>query len=488
LLPPSLTHLTFGFDFNLVVNHWPQNVTHLTFGYTFNLPVKKLPKSLIHLIFGKQFNQAFNDPPPALQLLHFGRDFKQSIENLPNTLQTLLTFTSGPITLPPCLSTLHHCSITNNLNGPLPHTIKTLTISGGNDSIDFSTLSLTHLKLLDTATFSPPLDRLPGTLQNLNICGNWNGPLTSLPPNLSDLRINSTDFDHPLDQLPSSINHFILGRKCTKFLHSLDSIPSSITHLDILVDIEQPIQFKKHPHLTHLTLGKKFNQPIDSLPHSITHLTFGHKFNRPVNYLPPNITRLKFGNSFNQSVNSLPPKITHLSFGYDFNKPVNNLPPSLTHLTFGYSFDQPVDSLPHKITRLSFGFSFNHPVLSLPQFLTHLAFGVMFDKPIYNLPSTLSSLSIAVFHKAAVRSIYRILHLPHKLAYLGITLIQDFGQNNGKVRNFDEFSKDAVEKGDTTEDYYALRIALVFYVKKISMVWLTEKGFMNRFVAEWEYY
>jgi hypothetical protein len=42
----------------------------------------------------------------------------------------------------------------------------------------------------------------------------------------------------------------------------------------------------KDNSITHLTLGKYFNQPIYNLPNSITHLKLGWIFNQPINYLP----------------------------------------------------------------------------------------------------------------------------------------------------------------------------------------------------------
>ena len=35
-MPNSLTHLTFGWEFNKLVDNLPNSLTHLTFGYGFN--------------------------------------------------------------------------------------------------------------------------------------------------------------------------------------------------------------------------------------------------------------------------------------------------------------------------------------------------------------------------------------------------------------------------------------------------------------------
>ena len=53
VLPNSLIHLEFGWDYNQVIEKdvLPNSLTHLTFGYNFNQVIKKdvLPNSLTHL-------------------------------------------------------------------------------------------------------------------------------------------------------------------------------------------------------------------------------------------------------------------------------------------------------------------------------------------------------------------------------------------------------------------------------------------------------
>ena len=145
-------------------------------------------------------------------------------------------------------------------------------------------------------------------------------------------------------------------------------------------------QIEHSPHLTHLTFGLEFNQPVDLRQlQKLTHLNFGYNFDKRVNdeqgepLLPPNLTHLTFGHYFNQPVDlSQLQKLTHLTFGGwsgdRFNRPVNTirqdgslgnslLPPSLTNLTFGDSFEQKVDiSQLQNLTHLTFGRDFNQEV------------------------------------------------------------------------------------------------------------------------------
>ena len=101
-LPNSITHLTFGMNFNQSVNNLPNSITHLTFGSYFDQSVghqgcedincpRNLPNSITHLIFGFNFNQSVNNLPNSITHLIFGYNFNQSVNNLPNSI-THLTF------------------------------------------------------------------------------------------------------------------------------------------------------------------------------------------------------------------------------------------------------------------------------------------------------------------------------------------------------------------------------------------------------------
>ncbi len=68
-LPPSITHLSFGFHFNDSVDSLPPTITHLTFGHEFNSPVSKLPKSLLVLHFGSSFNMPVDSLPPTVKII-----------------------------------------------------------------------------------------------------------------------------------------------------------------------------------------------------------------------------------------------------------------------------------------------------------------------------------------------------------------------------------------------------------------------------------
>ena len=62
---PSLQQLTFGDEFNQVINEvvWPASLRKLEFGNNFNQPIHEVawPTSLQQLTFGKRFDQPINE-------------------------------------------------------------------------------------------------------------------------------------------------------------------------------------------------------------------------------------------------------------------------------------------------------------------------------------------------------------------------------------------------------------------------------------------
>jgi len=93
--PLDLTHLTFGNNFNDIVNlaHC-KSLTHLTFGNSFNQSVENITfpvdGSLTHLTFGFYFNKPIDNLilPTTLTHLSFGDFFDQRVDKLmlPNSL------------------------------------------------------------------------------------------------------------------------------------------------------------------------------------------------------------------------------------------------------------------------------------------------------------------------------------------------------------------------------------------------------------------
>lgn len=62
-LPSTLTHITFGNEFDQPVDNLPPNLTHLVFKHHFNHPVDHLPHGIVHLTFGRGFNYTVDHLP-----------------------------------------------------------------------------------------------------------------------------------------------------------------------------------------------------------------------------------------------------------------------------------------------------------------------------------------------------------------------------------------------------------------------------------------
>lgn len=119
----QVTHLTFGHNYNQkfysvktelskcgnfigqgILNRIPHSVTHLTFGCEFNQVIKNdISASVTHLIFGHNFNQKinyemcsngfvygpYNSIPDSVTHLTFGHNFNQSLESVPKYVTNL---------------------------------------------------------------------------------------------------------------------------------------------------------------------------------------------------------------------------------------------------------------------------------------------------------------------------------------------------------------------------------------------------------------
>lgn len=145
---PSITHLTFGDDFNKPVDNLPNSITHLTFGEFFNKSVDNLPNSITHLTFGANFNKSVDKLPNSITHLTFDVCFIKSVDKLPS--------------------------------------------------------SITHLTFGEF--FNKPVDKLPNSITHLTFGFDFNQPVDKLPNSIKCLKFGSS-FDQSLDKLPNSLTH-----------------------------------------------------------------------------------------------------------------------------------------------------------------------------------------------------------------------------------------------------------------------------------------
>lgn len=207
-----------------------------------------------------------------------------------------------------------------------------------------------------------------------------------------------------IQHLPKTIRRLALSQQ-SDYLDSLDHLCSGLTHLTLGKGFNEPV-VKLPSSLIHLVLGANFNRPFalvfgeNDSPPSLTHITLDYFFNQPLTTggpfgttggpfgknLPLSLTHLFLGYHFNQPfLDPLPLGLTHLTLGHCYNKPFGKgvLPSTLTHLVLGEWYNQPFeDPLPPNLISLHFGVHFNHPLKNLPPTLSNLVLGYYFDHPL----------------------------------------------------------------------------------------------------------
>ena len=123
----TLTHLTFGNNFNKPVDNLPGSITNLTFGNNFNKPVDNLPCSITNLTFYGSFNQLVDNLPCSITNLTFGYHFNQTVDNLPCSITSLTfgaIFDKSVDNLPNSIINLTFGSKFNQLINNLPTRLK----------------------------------------------------------------------------------------------------------------------------------------------------------------------------------------------------------------------------------------------------------------------------------------------------------------------------------------------------------------------------
>lgn len=270
-LPASLTKLVLGDRFNKPIDYLPKSVTHLTLEYDFNQPIDYLPPSLQTLVLGDSFNQPIDELPTTLRKLHIGYEFNQPIDHLPSTLQQL--------------------KLDSSFNQPIDHLpaslqILRLELSPFNHGVDNLPTSLRYLEL--GMYFNQPLDNLPSSLLSLKLCClGLSYDLNNLPSSLRYLYVHSMCtvkmdrlpnslkfinfgryYNQPIDKIPPSVDHIVLGPRFTHF----DTIPNTIKRLELnLYYYCRPNKNDRY-YTTYSYYGKTI---IDKIPSSVNHLIIG---------------------------------------------------------------------------------------------------------------------------------------------------------------------------------------------------------------------
>eukprot|EP01133_Synstelium_polycarpum_P008226 gene8226-9673_t len=332
---PLLTHLTLGgIKDHLNPGALPQTITHLALGSSidhdpFNQVLERnvIPPLTTHLFLGGSFNQVIlpDTLPPTLVHMVFGSYYNQPIHTnvLPTSLATLGFGVHKQVLV-------------------------------GIDLYDYSEADDYDIDITRGSSFNQQIlpGVLPQSLTSLSFGSIFNKRflLDSPPSSLLSLSLNYA-FNQPIDPgvLPQSLTYLDFDIAWSLFNQPLGVLPPTLTHLGLGKSFNQPLDTLSLPNtLQHITLGKEFKQslfPLHSLP-SLTHLTIDNPHPTLPLQLPPSVTHLTMGHLFDSTLRpgSIPNTVTHLTFGFQFGSHSTLLPGSIpttiTHLSFGEKFKQ----------------------------------------------------------------------------------------------------------------------------------------------------
>lgn len=322
-LPPSLTTLEFGENFN-------------------SLPFP-LPPNLINLKFGRKFNQNLEYIPSFLRKLQFLGSFDHPLPNLPSTLTKLKISGSFSFPLP-----------------PLPRSLSQLTINSDYHPINAKNTSLTKVKISNGEQYSPI--SLPSTVTQLNLAYWYPEFLITLPHSIRKLDITRTrtgDFSLPglvylkITNLPIPITALppTIKKLCISYGNgTIFTLPSSLLHLHLYSATSRQVNFSSN--LQTLVYHSRINTEPLNLPASLTKLVLKN-YDRPLDNLPPSLTKLSIGKNFSHSLNNLPNSIKVLEVSAEkLSEPITRFPASLTFLSLEESYFNSFPPLPSTLTHL----------------------------------------------------------------------------------------------------------------------------------------
>jgi len=297
--------------------------------------------------------------------------------------------------------------------------------------------------------FNQSVDNLPWTMEYLGFGYEFNQTLDNLPGSMKKIMFTAnSNFNHPLDCLPSCLEYLILpgNYKCRidnlpnslkhleldySYQNSLNNLPkslekfvfySSLTSTDLRGNkIKRKLNKSSKYHISHVLCYYNKNTKIDmcymekvfvSLPENLKYLdlTYSYKLNFLSDYLNYNmedvnchIKKEMIKNS--QILDNLPANLEVLKYPANYNLiMIERIPQNIIRLFLSNKFNKSVDKLlnpnfgtskprpPTKITHLIFGDEFNQSVNYLPPTLKNIFFGSSFDKSIDNLPDSIEVL------------------------------------------------------------------------------------------------
>ena len=287
----------------------PSNVSEIRFGWNFNEPLNhRLKLGIKTIYFDEHFDQTINgELPDSLRKLVIKGRFNQRITQMLPTDLEILDLTA--------------CNYNHNLDDVLPENLLELKLGREfNHELRFLPCSLKSLFL--TKYNYPIKGILPVNLEYLRLGDDFDHPITEcLPSNLQRIEFGY-DFNHSIyNRMPASITHVSFAYLNSNL--SLKQLPRTVTHLKLIFRYDEAVHGPIPAHVTHLTLAEGYDPASTTLSGSkLTHLRFEYA-NYNIRGLPRSLIHLTLGCNYNQSLdNVLHEGLTHLVLGKTFQQTI----------------------------------------------------------------------------------------------------------------------------------------------------------------------
>ncbi|KAF2072341.1 hypothetical protein CYY_006336 [Polysphondylium violaceum] len=435
-LPPTITTLVLGDDFNAPIKYLPKSLCNLTIGNgcrDFEIDNSIVPSTLKRLVVGQAWENFKNFKEIqqfecTLAPIVYEEDQQQPNFVLPFNcttcnLKSVENFTG--LIFPPTLSTVHLELIMMNpipaglfpetihsfylksstfsplLPGSLPSSLTLLDLGVKfNQPLTEGILpkNLLWLRLSDTFNQRIEVGALPRSLKTLIVSGSYGlpMPLGAIPHGVKHLTFNHSCFPPPLMGLiPNTVEDLVFSEKFSAKM-SPGFIPKSVKRLSMSLFLNKGLQVGFIPNsVESLKLNcDPFLGSIQkgSIPSSVTDLQisglFSCRFVRKY-HIPSTVKKMQFQMEIGKNEivdpksSPLPHGITHLIVRSTHPIPPHSVPSSVEKMTF-YHIPQPIDLgvIPNSVTTLEFTRGFDQPlkVGVFPNSVINISFSLSFTQ------------------------------------------------------------------------------------------------------------
>ena len=194
-IPPSVTVLAFGNQFDQPILDWPPGLKRLCFGRKGGNVIGRLPSGLEELVLGRACTRIHQTLPNSIVNLTLGDSFDQYIVRYPESL-TKLT-----------LGYLYNSRLDNLPEGP------EVLITG--------------------VSFNKSVDKLPQTLKKLTLGNGFTRSIDKLPDGITELTLLSEKYMFPIRKLPKSLETLEIHSLMVRLSDLIPIIPTTLKKLVI---------------------------------------------------------------------------------------------------------------------------------------------------------------------------------------------------------------------------------------------------------------